>query len=87
MKVYQMNRQTVFPTVLVAFMLVLVLVGCGGGSSPVTPNPGVTPDILDPGAPTGDTPAITAQTDFELKPRDNHIYMGAFDIVIDPETE
>ena len=82
-----MNRHTVFTTITVALLLYFSLTGCSGSSAPVSPDLGTSPDIPAPTLTNDETPALTAQSDLEFAPKENHLYLGAFDVVIDLEND
>jgi len=95
-----MNRLHSFPVVLVVFCFALILAGCGGGSSPVTPpadqaqntsnNPvtPVTPSAVQPAGPVDPMPATEKERegDTEMVPREDRMFFGIWDITIDAET-
>lgn len=87
-----MNRHTVFPAILAATFLVFSIIGCGGGSSPVTPGAEIPSGFSDP-VTTGpaddnvnnDLPGLTGQSEINLIKRDDRMVLGVFDVVVDLE--
>jgi len=89
-----MNRLHFYPAVL-AVLCFILLIGCGGGNSPLIPSSdpyenaqgdtGSGPDIsVTPANPV--TPVTPEKKADEVKFRDDRMYFGIWDIVIDPET-
>ncbi|MCX6647570.1 MAG: PQQ-binding-like beta-propeller repeat protein [bacterium] len=82
-----MNRHTALPTLIVALLLILASIGCSGGSAPVSPDTLIAPapEVQDTVVPGGEQPALTGQSEYKFIPNDKHVYLGTFDVVIDPE--
>jgi len=93
-----MNRLYSLPTLLVALMFALVLIGCSGGSNPVTPSddagqyttdqPPLTPVDIQPAGPAqpADAGEVEEKDGESVQLRDDRFYFGVWDVSIDPDT-
>jgi len=87
-----MNRLHLFSAVLVVLCTTLLL-GCSGGTSPVSPGQDLTQGAANPPNTqtpevqnTGEVPGLTAQEAQEPQFRKDRMLFGIWDISIDPET-